>query len=141
MRPAVLALLGVVVLSNVAGNLALSWGMKHAPANASVMNALLQPAALAGILVLIAWTLLRMKLLEKADLSFILPVTAVGYVLNAVAGFALLHEQVSNRRWMGTLLIMAGAALTSITGAKSSSSAKDSVQAMTEKPVPVETHG
>lgn len=115
MTPRILALLAVVILSNVAGNFALTWGMKHAPASAGPLTSLYEPAAILGIALLIVWTLIRMKLLEVADLSFVLPVTAVGYVLNTVAGVLFLNEHVSPQRWTGTLLIVAGAALTSLT--------------------------
>lgn len=115
MRPRTILLLIAVILLNVLGNFALTWGMKHAPDGAGPIAALLEPAAALGIALLIFWTLLRMKLLGLADLSFVLPVTAIGYVLNAVAGAVFLGEHVSSSRWAGTLLIVAGAALTSLT--------------------------
>lgn len=108
-------LLVLVIASNVAGNFALSLGMKAAPADSSPIAALAHPAVIAGIAMLIAWTLLRMKLLGVADLSFVLPITSIGYALNVVAGALLLGEQVSAARWAGALLIVAGAALTSMT--------------------------
>jgi uncharacterized membrane protein len=123
MRPAVLALLAVVILSNVAGNFVLTLGMKSAPPEAGPIAALYHPLVIAGIVLLICWTLLRMKLLGMADLSYVLPITAVGYVLNAVAGAVFLHEQVSAQRWAGTLLIVAGAALTARTSAISEDAA------------------
>ena len=64
----------------------LGWGMKHAPADAGPLLSLLEPFVLLGIGLLIAWTLMRIKLLGLADLSYVLPITAVGYVLNAVMG-------------------------------------------------------
>ena len=108
-------LLALVIVSNVAGNFALSIGMKGAPAGASPIAALLHPAAIGGIALLIAWTLLRMKLLGVADLSVVLPITSIGYALNVAAGAMLLGEHVSAARWTGALLIAAGAALTSLT--------------------------
>lgn len=110
-----LVLLALVIASNVAGNFALSLGMKAAPAGSSPIAALAHPAVIAGIAMLIAWTLLRMKLLGVADLSFVLPITSIGYALNVAAGALLLGEQVSAARWSGALLIAAGAALTSLT--------------------------
>jgi uncharacterized membrane protein len=64
-----------------------------------------------GIGLLILWMLSRMALLSWADLSYVLPVTALGYVLTALAGKLFLGEQVSPQRWMGTLLIVAGTIL------------------------------
>jgi uncharacterized membrane protein len=49
-----------------------------------------------------------MALLSWADLSYVLPVTALGYVLTVLAGRVLLTEQVTGKRWAGTLLIVAG---------------------------------
>jgi uncharacterized membrane protein len=117
-----LSLAAIVVLLNTAGNFYLGLGMKQAPAGLGPILSLLQPWVLLGIALLILWTLLRMKLLEWADLSYVLPVTAVGYVLNAILGAAFLHENVSVLRWTGTALIMAGATLTGLT---SPASAKD----------------
>jgi len=44
-----------------------------------------------------------MALLSWADLSYVLPVTSVGYVLAALAGRLFLSEQVSPARWAGDL--------------------------------------
>ena len=104
-RPARTALfLIVVVLSNLAGNLCLNQGMKQS-------GDLLQPSVAVGVALLIVWTLVRMALLSWADLSFVLPVTAIGYVLNAVAGMTLFGEAVSGERWAGAALVTVGAAL------------------------------
>jgi len=81
--------------------------------------ALLQPFAALGVVLLIGWMLLRLRLLQIADLSFVLPVTAVGYILSAALGAAFLEEQVTLTRWAGAILITGGAALTSMTPALS----------------------
>jgi uncharacterized membrane protein len=112
------ALVGAVVVSNVAGNLALAWGMKHGPADAGPIRALFEPVVILGIALLIAWTLMRLALLERKDLSWVLPVTSVGYVLNAAAGAVFLHEPVSAARWAGTLLIVGGASLVGLSEAR-----------------------
>ena len=44
---------------------------------------------------LILWLLSRMTLLSWADLSYVLPVTSIGYVLVALAGELFLHEAIS----------------------------------------------
>jgi drug/metabolite transporter (DMT)-like permease len=115
MRLRVWLLTLVVVLANVGGNAILGYAMKQAPATAGVIGSILQPVAMLGIVVLIAWMLLRMRLLGLADLSFVVPVTAIGYVLSAMAGVFLLHEHVPLRGWIGTVIIMAGATLTGLT--------------------------
>jgi drug/metabolite transporter (DMT)-like permease len=106
-----------------AGNLSLAWGMKHLPeagANPlSYIRAMLDPFVAVGVISLIAALLTRMVLLSLADLSFVLPVTAVGYVIAAFLGKTVLQEVVTSRRWLGTILIFIGAALVSSTGEKS----------------------
>jgi drug/metabolite transporter (DMT)-like permease len=105
------------------GNLSLAWGMKHLPtAGANPLSyilAMLDPFVALGVVALIVALLTRMVLLSLADLSFVLPVTAVGYVIAAFLGKKVLHEVVTGRRWLGTILIFIGAALVSSTGEKS----------------------
>jgi len=102
----------VVVLSNVLGNFFLKRGMPaDLPTPLAYVAALFQPWAALGVVLLITWMLSRMTLLSWADLSYVLPVTSVGYVLVALEGKLLLHEEISLKRWAGILLIMAGVAL------------------------------
>jgi drug/metabolite transporter (DMT)-like permease len=61
-----------------------------------------------------------MSLLSVADLSFILPVTAAGYVVTTFLGRVILHEQVSPERWAGAILISAGTALVASTPRRTS---------------------
>ena len=106
-----------------AGNLSLAWGMKHLPeagANPlSYIRAMLDPYVAFGVIALIVALLTRMVLLSLADLSFVLPVTAIGYVIAAFLGRVVLHEVVTSRRWLGTVLIFIGALLVGTTGEKS----------------------
>ncbi|MBI4325187.1 MAG: EamA family transporter [Chloroflexi bacterium] len=50
-------------------------------------------------------------LMSKSDVSVIWPLTALGFVLTTLAAKFILHEDVSMIRWVGVILIMAGAAL------------------------------
>ena len=77
------------------------------------ITVLFRPVVSLGVLLLILWLASRMALLSWADLSYVLPVTSVGYVLVAIAGRVLLNEQISATRWLGIALIMAGVALVS----------------------------
>lgn len=103
-----------------AGNLSLAWGMKHLAENASAnplfyIRAMLSPFVLLGVVALIVALLVRMVLLSISDLSFVLPVTAIGYVIAAFLGKTVLHEEVTSTRWLGTGLIVIGASLTGST--------------------------
>lgn len=85
------------------------------------IDGLFSPWVLLGVLLLALWTASRIQLLSWADLSFVLPVTSVGYVLNAVLGYWVYGEQISAARWAGTGLILLGSALTGFTPPKDNS--------------------
>lgn len=117
----------VVVLSNVFGNLFLSIGMKHGvpPGGSPVeyIAAIFRPWVLAGVGLLVLWMLSRMTLLSWADLSYVLPVTSIGYALSAMAGKLFLGEQISPQRWTAILLIVLGTAMVSATHPDTTSAA------------------
>ena len=102
----------MVVVSNVFGNFFLKRGMPPELATPlAYITVLFHPWVALGVLLMIVWMLSRMALLSWADLSYVLPVTAVGYVLVAIVGKVLLDEQITMKRWAGIGLIVAGVAL------------------------------
>lgn len=103
----------IVILSNALGNFALDRGMRHRITSSpwEYIAAIFTPWVMLGISLLILWMLSRMALLSWADLSYVLPVTSLGYVASTLIGRFLLDEQVSPLRWAGTLLIVAGTVL------------------------------
>ena len=108
------ALTVAVIFSNLAGNTLLSMGLR----GTTGAEALIHPTVLAGVALLIFWTVSRATLMSWADLSYILPVTATGYILTAIVGVVLLHEHITGWRWAATLLIVAGVALAGTTRPK-----------------------
>jgi uncharacterized membrane protein len=114
------AILFLFIALKSVGNLSLAWGMKHFPQVMSAnpipyIQAMFNPFVALGVVALILALLMRMALLSLADLSYVLPVTAIGYVIAAFMGKTFLNEVVSSQRWLGTVLIFAGAALVSST--------------------------
>ncbi len=110
------AFAAIVILSNALGNLSLTWGLRYGAGELTAspltfLRAIFSPWVSLGICLLIAWLISRMFLLSWADLSYVLPVTAFGYVLTALLSRMFLGEQVTAARWAGTLLIMAGVIL------------------------------
>src|ERR1700760_2294296 len=108
-------LLLLTLLLRPAGNLFLAWGMKHFSQMLSInplpyVQAMLSPLVALGIITLILAQLTRMALLSVADLSFVLPATASGYIFSAMLGNVFLKEHISPAQWAGTLLIVAGIA-------------------------------
>ncbi|HWH56288.1 MAG TPA: hypothetical protein VN682_01590 [Terriglobales bacterium] len=106
----------IVVISNVIGNVSLSHGMHQVGRIVSAspldyVKAFANPWTIIGICILAVWMLSDLALLSRADLSFVLPVTASAYVLVALFGKFLLHDHISWERWMGILLITGGVIL------------------------------
>src|SRR6185437_9281659 len=89
----------IVVLSNVAGNSALTHGMQKlgdiGNSPLALIGTLFHPWVALGVALLIVWTLSHMALLSWADLSYVMPVTAMGYVVTAFAARIFLGEVVS----------------------------------------------
>jgi len=50
-------------------------------------------------------------LLETADLSFAVPVSAASLVLETILAKLVLKERVDTRRWLGAILVLAGVVL------------------------------
>jgi drug/metabolite transporter (DMT)-like permease len=76
--------------------------VKSGATNANILLGVFLEAVFFGTLI---------YLMSQADLSFIWPLTALGFVLTTLAAKFLLHEEVSAVRWSGVVLIVAGAAL------------------------------
>jgi uncharacterized membrane protein len=110
----------LLVTSNVLGNFTLSRGLHQVGRLVSFspwpyIHAFLNPLVATGVFLLIAWLILQLSLLSRADLSYVLPITSMSYVVTALMGKFLLHEPVSIKRWIGIGLIVAGIGLVSRT--------------------------
>ncbi len=69
-------------------------------------HALFNPYVDVGILLLIGFFASYTTALSWADLTFVMPATAFGYVVIALMGRFWLHEQLSLSRWAGVALIV-----------------------------------
>jgi drug/metabolite transporter (DMT)-like permease len=118
--------LALVIVSQPLGNLFLTLGMKHRVLGSprDYLTAIFTPYVGLGIVLLIVWLLSRMALLSWADLSYVLPLTAIGYIITAIIGSVVLKERISLARWSGTLLIVAGTALVGLTESRTSTEAE-----------------
>lgn len=106
----------IVIVTNVLGNVSLSHGMHQVGRIVSAsplayVKAFANPWAIIGVLILSIWMLSDLALLSRADLSFVLPVTASAYVLIALLAHFLLHEQITWPHWVGIILITLGVIL------------------------------
>lgn len=107
-----LVLLAVIVFA-ACGDVSLSRGMKSfgavTLANLSgLLTALLNPGVVLGILLLILFLVSYLTALSWADLTYVLPASAVSYVLMVLLARFFLHENVTIWRWLGVALITVG---------------------------------
>jgi uncharacterized membrane protein len=107
------ATLAGVVIFGALGDVALSRGMKSVGALSlsnwtEVVSALFTPWVGAGIILLLAFFASYLAALSFADLTYVLPATAVGYILMALLAKFFLHENISAWRWAGIALIALG---------------------------------
>ena len=107
----------MAVVANSVGSVCLSKGMKtFQPPDARGAAWLLESAAqvasnpwvIVGVFLLIVFLACYMAALSWADLSFVLPATAPGYILTAILARIFLQEEISPLRWAGTVLIVTG---------------------------------
>jgi drug/metabolite transporter (DMT)-like permease len=107
------ALVAVAVSMNVVGNFFLSLGMHQVgeiitASPLPYLRALLNPWVAGGVILLAVWLISQLSLLSRADLSYVMPVTASAYILAAILGQVFLHEHISRVRWLGIAAIAAG---------------------------------
>jgi drug/metabolite transporter (DMT)-like permease len=107
----------LIIVANALGNVLLSQGMRqvgsiasYSPAEVFVssLRAATNPFVLAGIGFLIVFFLAHMIVLSWADLSYVLPITSVGYIVVTLLSWWWLGEQIRPLRGLGTLVIVAG---------------------------------
>jgi uncharacterized membrane protein len=138
--------IAVATLANSFANLCLSIGMKQiGPAQpmgfawivGTGVHVVSNGWMILGVVLLLVFLASYLTALSWADLSFVLPATAPGYLINAGLSKVFLHESLSLTRWAGTVLIVTGTWLVArtYTGAPSSPPAK------TREPKEITAHG
>ncbi len=113
LSPSQYAILVAVMLTASVGDTFLSHGMSQVGQVDIHHLGLLLVAmknlwVIAGILLLIGFFASYLTALSWADLTFLMPSTAFGYVIVALLGRFWLHEHLSVSRWLGILCIVCG---------------------------------
>lgn len=119
-----LVLVLIATLLGGAGHVMLAKGMKtigdltEAPSSrvgGMVARTLTNPWVLFGVLLQASFFTMYLTLLSRADVSQILPMTAVDYIVVVFLAQVLLAEVVTPVRWLGVGLIVVGVTLVSRT--------------------------
>jgi len=102
-----------MMLFGAGGDALLARGMKQTGAIdihhiLHVFAALANPYILLGIASLLIFMWSYMTALSFADLSYVMPATAMSYVLMTLLSIFWLHEHVGAERWSGILFIVTG---------------------------------
>jgi len=106
-------ILAFVSVSVPLGDASLSRGMTSLPAISlthplTLIAAVFTPFIALGILLLIGYFASYLTALSWADLTYVMPATALGNVFVALLAHFWLHETISPLRWMGVALITIG---------------------------------
>jgi drug/metabolite transporter (DMT)-like permease len=110
------------IFAQAIGNVYLTKGMKALTASGDATlprmfaEGVTSPMLWIGTALLIVFFVLYSAALSWADLSFVLPATAFGYVLNVAAGYYFLNEIVTPERWAGAAVITLGVVFVSRSG-------------------------
>jgi drug/metabolite transporter (DMT)-like permease len=113
----------VLVLADSAGNLFLTRGMKDVGAVSTLnprelwkvlVKVLSSPLLRMGIICMAITFFMFIALLSWADLSFIIPATALTEPVNMLGTKYILKEKVTKVRWISTFLICVGLVLISL---------------------------
>src|SRR5881409_797049 len=119
----VVLFISIVILTGTAGDLAVSHAMKQighvSPITPSAIFRFLAQAfqmvwLWIGIALMATGFFSLLALLSWADVSFVVPATALSYVSGALGAKFLLNEHVAPARWAGVLLVCLGVALISM---------------------------
>jgi len=113
LKPAQYLILLAVMLTASVGDTLLSHGMAQVgPVSLQHLGMLFSAMknlwVVAGILCLLGFFASYLTALSWADLTFVLPSTAFGYVVVALLSRFWLHEEISIYRWLGIILIVCG---------------------------------
>ena len=111
LKPSQYAILVAVTLTASVGDTMLSRGMAQVGTVdmhhlGLLWHALFNVYVIAGIVLLIGFFSSYMTALSWADLTFVMPATALGYVVVALLSRVWLHERLSPFRWAGIVLIV-----------------------------------
>lgn len=109
-----LALVALASLLGGLGHVVLAKGMKlvgAAPEGAALQRTLTNPWVLLGVALQAAFFFMYTALLAREDVSKILPLTTLNYIVVALLADYLLAEPVTPLRWLGIGCIVVGVLL------------------------------
>lgn len=125
-RKKVLLLLLAGLLSEAVGFVLIKRGLASVPSFSSssltgidfVLPLMKSPLVLIGTAFEALHFGVLMELLSVSDVSYVIPLTSIGYILTPLSALVFLGEGIPPLRWAGILLVCAGVALVSVSDRK-----------------------
>ncbi len=135
-----LLLLAVAIFASC-GDVCLARGMRDFGAVSTanwplLLTVLVNPWIVAGIALLVLFFCSYLTALSWADLTYVLPATALSYVLMAALARIFLHENVTPAHWLGIALITVGVGV--VASGPSLTAAQRAEKALQERGSPAE---
>jgi drug/metabolite transporter (DMT)-like permease len=113
----VVAITLIAVLAVSVGETLLTKGMKETGDGSwqrQALSAITNRYVGIGTLLMAVYFGLYMTALKLAPLSFVLPLTALSFLIGGVLAKVYLHEDINPTKWLGYLVIMAGVVIVGI---------------------------
>lgn len=113
----IILLILVSVVLGAFGQISMKKGLKNKPIQINELVSLkffstvFEPNVFLGVVLYIVATLIWLVVLSNAEVSQVYPLIALGYIVTAVFARIYLGENISFLRWLGIILIVAGAVL------------------------------
>lgn len=102
---------GVVFLSRGLKEIGAPAAMSTGEVLALIRRGMTNPSLLLGVVMEAVFFGTLLYLMSQGDVSFVWPLTALGFVLTTLVARFVLHETVTPLRWAGVALIMLGAGM------------------------------
>jgi len=104
-------LVAVNVLLLVTGQVLWKIGIGNAGSLKGVLMSLISPYVISGIIIYAIATVLWLYILAKGKFSIVYPLQSTAYAVGVFVAWLIFKETVPITRWIGVVLIFAGASL------------------------------
>lgn len=108
------ALIAVAVLLASFGQVCMKKGLNEKPLDvreifsAKIFSTVFEPNVFLGLTLYVVSAVVYLTILSKAEISYVYPMIAIGYVITAFLAKMYFNESITALRWVGILLILGG---------------------------------
>jgi drug/metabolite transporter (DMT)-like permease len=109
-----IALVLACVLMASFGQIYMKKGLKEKPLDlkeilsTKIFSTVFEPNVFLGLTLYVISAIVWLTILSKADVSYVYPMIALGYIVTAFLARLYFNESITTLRWIGMLLILGG---------------------------------